>query len=247
LPEPALNPAEMQIDSFGGTHQGRVRPINEDRFLSRPEFGVFVVADGMGGHSHGDIASSAIVQCVEDTLSKASHAQKVKALTESLLRANEVIGGVSRSNDNIVIGSTIAGLVVTGGRFSVLWSGDSRVYLVRDGRIQQLTTDHNEAEMLLRQGAITREQARQWPRRNVIVHAIGVNEEPHIEITEGAVRAGDVFVLCSDGLTNHLSDLEIKQIAAENPARQACVELIRIALARGGTDNVSVITVRCGS
>jgi PPM family protein phosphatase len=247
LPEPALNQAGMRIDSFGGTHQGRVRPINEDRFLWRPEFGVFVVADGMGGHSHGDIASSAIVQCVEDALSHVEHAQKVKTLTESLLRANDMIGEISRANDDIVIGSTIAGLAVTGNRFSVLWSGDSRVYLLREGRIQQLTTDHNEAEMLLRKGAITKEQAREWPRRNVIVHAIGVNEEPHIEITEGAVRTGDVFVLCSDGLTNHLSDLEIKQIAAEYSARQACVELIRIALARGGTDNVSVIAVRCGA
>jgi PPM family protein phosphatase len=247
LPEPAQNPADMQIDSFGGTHQGRVRPINEDRFLSRPDFGVFAVADGMGGHSHGDIASSAIVQCMEDSLGSAAHAQKVNALSESLLRANDKIGGISRANGNIVMGSTIAGLVVTGSRFSVLWSGDSRVYLVRGGLIQQLTTDHNEAEMLLRQGAITKEQAREWPRRNVIVHAIGVNEEPHIEITEGTLRTGDVFVLCSDGLTTHLSDVEIRKIASENAPRQACVELIRIALARGGTDNVTVVAVRCGA
>lgn len=247
MTEHALNPAGMRIESFGGTHQGRVRPINEDRFLSRPEFGVFIVADGMGGHSHGDIASSAIVQAVDDALADSGHAQKIKALSESLLRANDVIGDISRANDNIVIGSTIAGLAVTAGRFSVLWSGDSRVYLVRDGRIQQLTTDHNEAEMLLRQGAITKEQARSWPRRNVIVHAIGVNEDPHIEITEGAVRAGDVFVLCSDGLTNHLADAEIRKIALEHTAQPACIELIRIALARGGTDNISVIVVRCGA
>ena len=236
----------MRLDSFGGTHQGRVRPINEDRFLSRPEYGVFIVADGMGGHSHGDIASSAIVQSVDDGLSHVPHTQMVETLSESLLRANDVIGGISRANDNIVIGSTIAGLALTGGKFSVLWSGDSRVYLLRDGRIQQLTIDHNEAEMLLRQGAISREQAREWPRRNVIVHAIGVNEEPHIEITEGSLRAGDVFVLCTDGLTTHLADSEIQKAALELAAQQACVELIRIALARGGTDNVTVVVVRCG-
>jgi PPM family protein phosphatase len=242
----ALNPAGMRIESCGGTHQGRVRPINEDRFLSRPEHGVFAVADGMGGHSHGDIASSAIVQAIEDSLFQASHLEKVKALSESLVRANDLIGDISRAHDNIVIGSTVAALAVTESRFSVLWTGDSRVYLVRDGKIQQLTADHTEAGMLLRQGAITRDQARDWPRKNVIVHAIGVNEEPHIEITEGAIRAGDVFVLCSDGLTSHLADAEIQKISLENAARQACAELIRIALARGGTDNVSVIIVRCG-
>jgi serine/threonine protein phosphatase PrpC len=244
--EPALNPAAMRIDSFGGTHQGRVRPINEDRFLSRPDHGVFIVADGMGGHSHGDIASSAIVQCVEDGLSNVPHGQKVRALTDSIVRANAMIGEISRANDNIVIGSTIASLAVSTGKFSVLWSGDSRVYLLRDGRIRQLTIDHNEAETLLRQGTITREQAREWPRRNVIVHAIGVNEEPHIEITEGAARRGDIFVLCSDGLTNHLADAEILKIALEHAAQPACVELIRLALARGGTDNVTVVIAKCG-
>jgi serine/threonine protein phosphatase PrpC len=244
--EPALNPAAMRIDSFGGTHQGRVRPINEDRFLCRPDRGVFIVADGMGGHSHGDIASSAIVQSVEDGLNDVSHGQKVGALSDSLVRANAMIGDISRANGNIVIGSTIAGLAVSDAKFSVLWSGDSRVYLLRDSRIRQLTIDHNEAEMLLRQGSITREQAREWPRRNVIVHAIGVNEEPHIEITEGLVRAGDIFVLCSDGLTNHLADAEIQKIALTHAAQPACVELIRLALARGGTDNVTVVIARCG-
>jgi PPM family protein phosphatase len=246
LTEHALNPARMRIDSYGGTHQGRVRPINEDRFLSRPEHGVFIVADGMGGHSHGDIASSAIVQSVEDALSDVPHAQKVTTLSQSLVRANAMIGDIARANGNIVIGSTIAGLAVTGSRFSVLWSGDSRVYLVRGGRIQQLTVDHSEAEMLLRKGAITREQAREWPRRHVIMHAIGVDEEPHIEITEGPARPGDIFVLCSDGLTCHLADSEIQKVALEHAAQPACVELIRIALARGGTDNVTVVVVRFG-
>ncbi len=236
----------MRIDSFGGTHQGRVRPINEDRFLSRPDHGVFIVADGMGGHSHGDIASSAIVQTVDEGLSNVPHGQKVRDLSDSLLRANATIGDISRANGDIVIGSTIAGLAVTDAKFSVLWSGDSRVYLLRGGGIRQLTTDHNEAEMLLRQGSITKEQAREWPRRNVIVHAIGVNEEPHIEITEGAVRPGDIFVLCSDGLTNHLGDAEILKIASQHAAQPACVELIRLALARGGTDNITVVIARCG-
>lgn len=246
MTDPALNPAAMRIDSFGGTHQGRVRPINEDRFLSRPDHGVFIVADGMGGHSHGDIASSAIVQCVDDGLSNFPHGQKVRAMTDSIVRANAMIGEISRANGDIVIGSTVAGLAVSPGKFSVLWSGDSRVYLLRDGRIRQLTIDHNEAEMLLRQGSITKEQAREWPRRNVIVHAIGVNDEPHIEITEGVARPGDIFVLCSDGLTNHLADAEILKIAQDHAAQPACVELIRLALARGGTDNVTVLIARCG-
>lgn len=245
MSEHALNPAAARFDSFGGTHQGRVRPINEDRFLSRPDHGVFIVADGMGGHSHGDIASSAIVQCVEDGLSHVPHAQKVRSVCDSLVRANTMIGDIARANGNIVIGSTIAGLSVTDAKFSVVWSGDSRVYILRDGRIRQLSTDHNEAEMLLRQGAITPEQAREWPRKNVIVHAIGVSDEPHIEIAEGGLHRGDVFVLCTDGLTNHLADAEIRKIVMEHAAQPGCVELIRLALARGGTDNVTVVIAKC--
>jgi serine/threonine protein phosphatase PrpC len=231
-------------DSFGGTHQGRVRPINEDRFLCRGDFGVFVVADGMGGHAHGDIASSAIVQSVNDGMSNLSHDKQLDFFARSIVHANDAIRDISHTNGNIMIGSTMVGLVASEDRFSVMWTGDSRVYLLRDYKIGQLTTDHTEAELLLREGSITAEQAKNWPRKNTIVHAIGVNDRPHIETTNGTIRPSDVFVLCTDGLTKHLTDEEIRVVALSNSAKAACVEMIRVTLERGGTDNVSVIVVK---
>jgi serine/threonine protein phosphatase PrpC len=241
---PVLSTLTKISDSFGGTHQGRVRPINEDRFLSRGDAGVFVVADGMGGHSHGDIASSAIVQSVNDHIASVSHSEQITRFAQSIIHANDAIRDISQTNGNIMIGSTMAGLVVSEDRFSVLWTGDSRVYLLRDYKIRQLTTDHTEAELFLRKGTISAEQAENWPRKNIIVHAIGVDDQPHIETTNGATRPGDVFVLCSDGLTKHLIDEEIRVVALSNSAKAACVEMIRLTLERGGTDNVSIIVVK---
>ncbi len=241
---PAQRSGTLVLDSYGGTHQGRVRPINEDRFLCRPDRRVWLVADGMGGHAHGDIASSAIVQAVDESLN-AGGAKPVDAFSSSLFSAHERIMDVSNANGGLVIGSTVAGLVIDDEkRFSIIWTGDSRVYLVRDTRVRQLTVDHTEAEMLLKQGAITAQEAASWPRKNVIVHAIGVNETPHVEMTRGEARPGDIFVLCTDGLTNHLSDTDIQILVTNSSAQRACVELIRVALERGGKDNVSVIVVR---
>jgi serine/threonine protein phosphatase PrpC len=245
MAEPAPKPALTKVDGFGATHSGRVRPINEDRFLCSAGHGVFAVADGMGGHAHGDIASSAIIQAIDDRISTLSAGERVEAFSQSLLEANSTIKEISAANGGIIIGSTVAGLITSPSQFFVLWTGDSRVYLLRDGRIKQLTLDHTEAQVLLRQGKISEEMAREWPRKNVIVHAIGVNEEPHIEVTHGELRRGDVFLLCTDGLTNHVTDPEINQLAAKRDTKSACIDLIRLALERGGTDNVTVIAVTC--
>jgi serine/threonine protein phosphatase PrpC len=245
MAEPAPKNAPLKIEGFGATHSGRVRPINEDRFLCSVEHGVFAVADGMGGHAHGDIASSAIIQAIDERISMPSAAERVEAFSQSIVDANKTIRDISAANGNIIIGSTAAGLVIFPSQFFVFWTGDSRVYLLREGRIQQLTYDHTEAQILLRQGKISEATAREWPRKNVIVHAIGVNEEPYIEVTRGELRRGDVFLLCTDGLTNHVTDAEINQIAPSRDAKAVCVDLIRLALERGGTDNVTVIAVTC--
>jgi PPM family protein phosphatase len=245
MAEPAPKNAPMKVDGFGATHSGRVRPINEDRFLCKAGHGVFAVADGMGGHAHGDIASSAIIQAIDERISSLTTGERVEAFSQSVAEANHTIKDISAANGNIIIGSTVAGLVASPTQFFVLWTGDSRVYLLRDGRIKQLTVDHTEAQVLLREGKITEQAARDWPRKNVIVHAIGVNEEPHIEVTRGELRRGDVFVLCTDGLTNHVTDAEITQLAANRDPRSICVDLIKLALERGGTDNVTVIAVNC--
>jgi PPM family protein phosphatase len=245
MAEPAPKNASLTVDGFGATHSGRVRPINEDRFLCKAGHGVFAVADGMGGHAHGDIASSAIIQAIDERMTLLSNGERVEAFSQSLVEANNTIKEISAANGNIIIGSTVAGLVTSPTQFFVLWTGDSRVYLLRDGRIKQLTIDHTEAQVLLRQGKISEEAAREWPRKNVIVYAIGVNEEPHIEVTRGELRHGDAFLLCTDGLTNHVTDAEISKLAINRDPKTACIDLIKLALERGGTDNVTVIAVNC--
>lgn len=234
------------VDSFGGTHQGRVRPINEDRFLLRPDEGVMLVADGMGGHSHGDIASSAIVSHVDAALLNGGARGGLGAVADAIRAANGAIIDIARANDGLTIGSTVAALVLEDARFRVAWTGDSRVYLLRDGAVRPLTRDHTEADMLLRDGRITPEEAAGWPRAHVIAHAIGVVSEPHLETAEGEARAGDAFVACTDGLTAHVADEEIAILAAGATAERLCKELVRLALERGGTDNVSVVVGRVG-
>jgi PPM family protein phosphatase len=245
MAELAAKNAPIKVDGFGATHSGRVRPINEDRFLCRAGYGVFAVADGMGGHAHGDIASSAIIQAIDERITSHSGGERVEAFSQSLIEANNTIKEISAANGNIIIGSTVAGLLTSPTQFFVLWTGDSRVYLLRDGHTKQLTVDHTEAQVLLRQGKISEQAAREWPRKNVIVHAIGVNEEPYIDVTRGELRRGDTFLLCTDGLTNHVSDAEINQLAACPDLKGVCIDLIKLALERGGTDNVTVIAVSC--
>lgn len=242
-----------RLDAFGGTHQGRVRPINEDRFLCDPGRGVLLVADGMGGHSHGDIASSAIVSHVAEAVGPRSGATPgatlgampgMKAVTQGVRAANDAIVTISQENDDLVIGSTVAALVLGEDRYEVAWTGDSRVYRLRGGEILCLTDDHTEPNMLRREGRITREEAERWPRSHVIVHAVGVGPHPYIEMVEGDAHEGDVFVVCSDGLTTHVEDHEIAELAGGGSAERICKDLVLRALERGGTDNVTVVVAR---
>jgi serine/threonine protein phosphatase PrpC len=142
------------------------------------------------------------------------------------------------------IGSTVAALLAIDGRFACFWSGDSRVYLVRDGVISQLSRDHTEVQELLDRGMITQVEATTWARKHVITRAVGVGDEIIVDYQQGELRLNDVFVLCSDGLTAHVSDAEIEDAVIANAPQAACEELISKVLKRGGTDNVTVIAMR---
>ncbi len=239
---------EFPLDLHSGflTHRGVVRSHNEDSLLSLPESGLWVVADGMGGHEAGEVASGTIVQA-ESTIGRPDSAADLQQrFLARLLLAHQSIREHSRRLGGVTVGSTVAALLCCEGYFACIWAGDSRVYLRRDGILTQLTTDHTEAQELMRQGILTREQALTWPRKNVITRAIGVFEEPNSEQVSGQVLPGDTFLLCSDGLTEHVTDDEIAAHLT-NPIPQACCDsLVTLTLARGARDNVSVIVVRCG-
>jgi protein phosphatase len=227
------------------THPGRVRTHNEDCLLARPELGVWLVADGMGGHRAGDFASRRIAESAARIGLAASAMDLKLRFLDRLAAAHDEIRRHSDELDGATVGSTLAALLVFQHHFACIWSGDSRVYLSREGVLHQLTTDHTEVNELLRQGMISAEQAAHWPRKNVITRAIGVFDAPETDETYGTLQAGDTFLLCSDGLTGHVSDEEIAIYLMMPGAQAACDRLVALTLDRGARDNVTTVVARC--
>lgn len=236
----------LQFESYGVSHKGCVRDHNEDRFLVEPDSGLWLVADGMGGHEAGEVASAMIVDHLA-TIGIAASAPELRVRFEDrLVRAHADIRALSAMRGT-TMGSTLAALLAMDGSYACAWSGDSRVYGIRAGVIAQLSRDHTEVQELLDRGAITSEEARIWPRRNVITHAVGVADDVIIDFEQGEMKPGDVFVLSTDGLTAHVSDQEILALAEKATPREACEKMLGLVLQRGGTDNVTIIVVRVSS
>ena len=227
------------------TDVGKVRTVNEDAFLSRPEAGLWVVADGMGGHAAGDFASQAIVHQLYSVGMPGSGADFQARFIERLGRANDAIAAHARELGEGSIGATVVALLIDGPDYACIWAGDSRIYLLRDGVLTQQTRDHTEVQALLDAGSITPEEAENWARKNVITRAIGVSRTPDCEVVGGRLKPGDRFVLCSDGLTGHLSDADIASIVARYDPQEACDRLVALTLERGARDNVTVIVMQC--
>jgi protein phosphatase len=241
---PNIDKVLAQFDSGGATHVGKVRQRNEDSFLVRPEAGIWTVADGMGGHAAGDLASSTVVDALKSIESPASAAELLALCEDRMIEANAQLLEVSRARGGVMLGATVAVLLIFDADYACVWSGDSRIYRVRDGEIAQLSRDHTEVEELIAEGLLRREEARNWPRRNVITRAIGVREAPELEMISGELKPGDAFVICSDGLTGHVADAEILDCVGRSYSQAACDELVALTLARGATDNVTVVVVR---
>jgi protein phosphatase len=227
------------------TDVGCHRQVNEDSFLSRPDYGLWVVADGMGGHAAGDFASLTIVQELNSVGVPASADDLRARFMERLTRANDTILARAAQIGGGKVGATVVSLLVHGEDYACIWSGDSRAYLLRAGHLVQQSRDHTEVRALLDAGTITAEEAARWPRKNVITRAIGVTPQVECDLVTGRLELGDVFILCSDGLTEHLDDNDIARHAAAQSAQEACDAMVRETLARGARDNVTVISIRC--
>jgi serine/threonine protein phosphatase PrpC len=234
----------FQISNYSLSHVGCVRRLNEDRYFADPQTGVWVVADGMGGHDAGDLASEAIVQSLQGMPAIGSPGVLADIFEERISNANEQIRQLSAARGNNVIGSTLVGLLFFGEAFRCVWSGDSRAYLLRGDTLTQLSRDHTEVQELLDRGLLSQAEADNYPRKNVITHAIGVSDLIHLDFVDGVVQTGDTFLLCSDGLTTHVSSQEIGEVMAGRRAREICEQLVELALDRGGTDNVTVNSIQ---
>lgn len=238
-----MQQTSQAFETGAATHVGRVRSRNEDSYLVHPKAGIWAVADGMGGHHAGDIASQTIIAALRSIGPPASAAELLASCQQQVAEANDRLRRLGREQGGIV-GATLALLLAYEGFYACIWSGDSRIYLVRADEIRQLSRDHTEVQDMVAGGIITAEQAKTWPGRNVITRAIGVYDEPGLEITSDPLQPGDLFVICSDGLTNHVEDNEILHCVNTNLSQQACDRLLQMALDRGGSDNVTIVVAR---
>jgi serine/threonine protein phosphatase PrpC len=225
------------------THVGLVRKLNEDSMLSRPALGVWVVADGMGGHSGGDFASQTIVEQIGLIDRKLPAAALMQTMRQSLFNSHELIKQEADMRDGQTIGSTAVLLILSQDHFVCLWAGDSRLYHCREGEVSQLSFDHTLVNEWVEEGKITAEEAESHPHGNVITRAVGVGDELEIDKIRGLYEPGDRFMLCSDGLTGYMDQAEMKDTLANAPMAGIAQRLVDGALAGGGRDNVTVIVV----
>lgn len=228
------------------THVGHVRTVNEDAFLDRSDIQLWVVADGMGGHHAGDVAS----QCIVDSLNELATAPPrlsayVGDVEDSLMNVNKQLRQLAAEHqDQRTIGSTVMALVAKEDYCAYLWAGDSRIYRARNGTFTRMTRDHSQIEEMIDRGILSREDAEAHPAANVITRAVGASDDLFVDIDMGNVQSGDTFVLCSDGLYKHVTEEEMAEESQGENVDDICQKLIDLTLARGAMDNVTVVVVR---
>lgn len=234
--------ARFRVDSAARSHEGRVRKNNEDSFCALPERGLWAVADGMGGHENGEWASAEIAQAIGELPEAASFEEGCQAIAGAIHHANARIWAEA-SLRGIQMGSTVVALLVRNTHFAVLWVGDSRAYLLRGGTLYQLSRDHSQVQEMIDRGLLEPDAAESHPMSHVLARAVGVMESVEVDVIADEMEAGDVFLLCSDGLTGRVSDGEIADMLAATDMASVTERLVALTLERGAPDNVTVVTV----
>lgn len=232
----------LHWESYGLTNVGAVRKINEDAFLDRPDLGVWAVADGMGGHAAGDVASQMVVDRLAQLPASGKLSTLVDLAEDRLLETNRKLLTLAMRQKERTIGTTVMTLLARGRHAACLWAGDSRLYRIRGRQIEQVMQDHAMIEDLIASGLISREEAADHPQANRITRAIGAMPSLFLDMEVLELRAGDLYVLCSDGLYKELSNEEIMHTL--NNDVHAADRLIMFALERGAHDNVTAVAVQ---
>ncbi len=235
---------KFQWISAACSHAGMVRQINEDACLEQPERGLWAVADGMGGHTLGDVASRMVVDSLNRLAPPASLAKFAGDAQDRLQSVNRQLLAEAAMRDVRIIGSTVVVLLAYERHCSYLWAGDSRIYLYRNGQLRQLTRDHSQIEELKASGILGSAEAIQHTARNLITRAVGAAETLEVDEEILEVHDGDIFLLCSDGLSNEVSEAAMCSALTTGNCRQASEALIEMALKHGGRDNISAVVVR---
>lgn len=233
-----------EFQSVSRTHTGSVRKHNEDSLLDRADMGLWAVADGMGGHAAGDIASALVVDRM-NRLGPRDGAPFVDSVREALTDANaELYRRGSAVSPDHTMGATVVALGTDGKGFFCLWAGDSRLYRFRGGKLARLTRDHRYIQDLLDSGMLRESEAENHPRRSVITRAVGTDAELDLDLCEGAIELGDVFLLATDGVTEVCTDEQISEILSGTSLETAADHIVALCLSRGAPDNLTLILVR---
>ena len=242
----------MKLEAHGATDVGRLRSRNEDRFLVSVERALFAVADGMGGHAAGDVASRTAVETVDRLVGGPGRAGEGDARAAELVGATRaahaaILEDAERTPARAGMGTTLTMVTFLPLERSrlIVHVGDSRAYLLRQGALEQLTTDHTWVQRQVEAGKLSPRRARAHPYSSVLTHALGVPDDERIDILPGDVQEGDLYLLCSDGLTTVLEDETIRAVLLKHERLEAMAsELISTANEAGGPDNVTVVLVR---
>lgn len=240
-----------EIPSFSfsyaaGSDTGKLRSKNEDSFTCLPAQNLWVVADGMGGHDAGDFASATITRQAAKFANQAHLEDSILLLEENFLHSNQIIREhAAKMGKNVTIGSTLTALFTWQNLMFVLWAGDSRVYRLRDGKLKRLTEDHSFVEELVRLGKLNAAEAEAHPAANVVLNAIGINDQIVIDMEYFSIEDNDIYLLCSDGLYKEMDDSLIEQKLQQHEDLEKLKQsLIQTALDHGGSDNCTVILVK---
>ena len=236
----------MNFEFAGLTDQGRVRARNEDALLQRPERGLFAVADGMGGHAGGDVASRIAVDVLDEHLLAAGRTSGPDEIEAAIRAAHEAILRAARAESELEgMGTTLTTLLVHHDGCAIGHVGDSRAYRLRGGALEQLTRDQTWVQDQIDAGVLTPEQARRHPYSAMITCALGIADvELDVQLPDPGCEAGDLFLLCSDGLTARLDDRDIAELLVPDDLDGTARALVDAANAAGGPDNITVVLVR---
>ena len=232
----------QQTRSEGVTNTGNIRSHNEDAFINLDQQQLWAVADGMGGHQSGEVASRMIVDALATYRATPLLGKNIRQITSLLQAVNQQLVELADNDADKIIGSTIAILLLHGRYCAALWAGDSRVYRYRKGLLKQITRDHSEAE-LLRDAGITPEEISNLPYAESITRAVGADTFLQLEAQIQEIQAGDIYLLCSDGLYKELDETDMAQIMSANDIKTSIQQLLATALKRQGRDNITIVVI----
>jgi protein phosphatase len=217
------------------------RKFNEDRYAAEDSLGLYLVADGMGGHAHGEVAADIVREALQREVSSGTD------LVIAILRSHDhVLEEISRRGADVRMGTTVVALLLENSEYTVAWVGDSRAYLWNGSELKQLTRDHSYVRELVDQGKLASDEIRSHPSRHALTQSIGVSQEMKLQpgMLTGSLHSGERILLCSDGLTEELTDTEIALQLERHDSQQSQVDaLVNAALRAGGSDNITVIVV----